>query len=185
MTRVSTSGLARAWEASVVGLAAFIGTALAAATAFLFLAPTTAVGSPHVTPRAATLISVEVVRDPEYGRIVVDAAGYALYRLDSDPPNTATCTGYCLAMWKPATVPGAPVAGPGINPSLLSTIAVPAGAQLTYAGHPLYRFVGDHTPDARAGEGSFGVWWLVGPKGQEITAPVAASGGGSAHTHGY
>ena len=185
MTRVGTSGLARVWEASVVGLAAFIAAALTAATAFLFLAPTAAGGSPHVTPRAASLVSVEVVRDPEYGKIVVDAAGYALYRLDSDPPDATTCIRACLEFWAPATVPGAPVAGAGIHAALLGTIAVPAGAQLTYADHPLYRFVGDRKPGDRRGEGIADVWWLVGPKGQEITAPVASSGGGSAHTHGY
>lgn len=43
--------------------------------------------------------------------------------------------------------------------------------QLTYAGHPLYRFSGDQAPGQATGEGmnAFGAeWYVVSPAGRKI-----------------
>ena len=175
------------WEASVVWLAAFIVVGSIAGCAYLFLAPADANGSPipgsggDATRTAtgptnqASPADLRVITDAKYGKILVNANGQALYRHDVDPPNQATCTGACTIMWLPATVTDTPVAGAGIDASKLTTVAGINGAQLTYAGHPLYRFAKDLDPEDRYGEGAFQVWWLVGPAGQEITAAIPST----------
>jgi hypothetical protein len=79
------------------------------------------------------------------------------------------------------------VAGPGVNPTLLGTVTrtdVLTGTtvqQVTYAGHPLYRFFLDSVPGNTAGEGLFdpfvsppGVWHLVSPPRGRPALPAAA-----------
>ncbi len=194
MNTITLAKVMKLWESWVLGLAVFIGVSVMAACTYLFLTPTDASGSPDVPcpmcvhehhgaagpeiqdqDRDAALptVTVKLVADREFGKIVVDGNGYALYRMDTDPPNMSTCTRRCLEMWQPATVNGEPVAGAGIDASKLSTIAGAFGAQITYAGHPLYRYIEDRAPADRSGQGVFEVWWLVGRHGQEVTAPVA------------
>jgi hypothetical protein len=51
--------------------------------------------------------------------------------------------------------------------------------QLTYAGYPLYYYVGDTKPGDTNGQGldDFGAyWWLLGPSGK----PLSKSGGNPA-----
>jgi predicted lipoprotein with Yx(FWY)xxD motif len=81
---------------------------------------------------------------------------------------------------------GAPIAGPGVNPTLLGSVArtdMPFGGsvqQVTYAGLPLYRFVFDETPGEREGANLFdpltsptGTWYLVNPsRGLPATGPA-------------
>ena len=186
MKHGTRGGVVDRWETSVVWLAGFIVVCVVAGCAYLFLAPTDASGSERQanTPngaidsqtgqsnQGATTTDLNVVTDAEYGKILVNAEGHALYRLDTDPPNEATCTDTCAAMWPPATVIGTPTGGSGIDASKLGTVARENGTQITYAGHPLYLNAKDLAPRDRNGEGAFRVWWLVGPDGQEITAAV-------------
>lgn len=41
-------------------------------------------------------------------------------------------------------------------------------AQVTYAGHPLYRYSGDDVPGDTNGHGFNDVWFLVSPEGQAL-----------------
>jgi predicted lipoprotein with Yx(FWY)xxD motif len=58
---------------------------------------------------------------------------------------------------------------------MLGTIAVSDSSkqrELTYNGHPLYRYVSDVKPGEIKGQGNttFGApWWLVSPAGNAIT----------------
>jgi hypothetical protein len=49
------------------------------------------------------------------------------------------------------TTPAPPVAGPGVDQSLLATVYREFGYQVTYAGQPLYLF--DQGPGQVTGEG--------------------------------
>src|SRR5207245_7182936 len=93
----------------------------------------------------------------------------------SDTPNAlgAPCDS---VLWPARLTAGAPVAGPGINPTLLGTVTrtdmpgLSSVQQVTYAGQPLYRFVFDETPGETEGANLFdpvtsptGTWYLVDP----------------------
>jgi predicted lipoprotein with Yx(FWY)xxD motif len=120
-------------------------------------------------------------------------AGYTVYLLTSDappsygcttttvqlPPGPIACTGpenSQAAEWPAVITVGAPVAGKGVRPHLLSSVyRADIGAdQVTYAGHPLYLF--EDSPFSITGEDFdepglppwHGVWYLVSPDGKEL-----------------
>lgn len=131
-----------------------------------------------------------------YGRVLVvgsgPSAGCSLYMLTSDQPELSSpsfgCTEICSTrVWPALLTDGAPMAGPGINPSLLGTVTrtdiLPGTSvtQVTYAGHPLYQFFLDKTPGQTKGNDLFdsrttppGVWYLLSP-GRGRPAPGQAS----------
>jgi predicted lipoprotein with Yx(FWY)xxD motif len=83
------------------------------------------------------------LRHTGVGKVLVDSSGFTLYRFSKDPRNSDTCVkiSECTNLWPPLTSSGRPVAGPGVRAALLSTIKLPGGGrQVTYAGHPLYRY---------------------------------------------
>jgi hypothetical protein len=71
------------------------------------------------------------------------------------------------------------VSGAGVKVSLLGTTKRKDGKlQVTYAGHPLYRFLEDKRAGQMNGQGlnaSGGLWWVVSPAGRSITR-TASSG---------
>jgi len=65
-----------------------------------------------------------------------------------------------------------PASRAGVNAALLGTITRADGsAQVTYAGHPLYRFISDNAAGDSTGQGvnAFGApWYVVSPSGAQI-----------------
>ncbi len=126
--------------------------------------------------------TVDRATSGKYGAYLVDARGDALYMLSSDQRGRSTCSGACASIWPPLTASGAATAGPGVTTSQVGTIPRPSGSarQVTYDGHPLYTFTGDHAPGQTNGEGIVhfgGTWTLVSPAGQPIGSAQGASGG--------
>ena len=83
------------------------------------------------------------LRHTEVGKVLVDSSGFTVYRFSKDPRNSDTCVKIsgCTNLWPPLMSSCRPVAGPGVRSALLSTIKLPGGGrQVTYAGHPLYRY---------------------------------------------
>jgi len=135
------------------------------------------------------------VASTSYGKVLVegagDHAGCSLYVLTSDalPALTSPAQSFACSdnanllgapcdsvLWPALLTDGAPIAGPGVNPSLLGTVTrsdVPGMGpvqQVTYRGLPLYRFVFDETPGETEGANLFdpvtsppGTWYLVEP----------------------
>ena len=134
----------------------------------------------HTTkPAAATTTvapkpTVQIANTP-LGAILVDENGFTLYQLDTDTATTVSCTDQCARAWPPLTVTAAPVAGSGVNAALLATLATATGKQVTYAGHPLYRFSGDQAAGQTNGFGSGGVWWVLAADGTKIVPPAPPS----------
>lgn len=113
------------------------------------------------------------VADHGAGPILVDGSGRTLYVWQADTGTQSTCTGAC-AQASPRLATTASVrAGSGVNARLLGLSKRAGGSrQVTYAGHPLYRFAGDTAPGERNGQGSsaFGAAWrVVAPTGAAIT----------------
>jgi predicted lipoprotein with Yx(FWY)xxD motif len=99
-----------------------------------------------------------------FGRILYDGRGFALYAFTRDPRERSVCTGACAAAWPPYLVARAPKAGLGVKRSLLGSIRRANGKiQVTYAGRPLYYYVGDRAPRQILCQNvsEFGGLWLV------------------------
>jgi predicted lipoprotein with Yx(FWY)xxD motif len=91
------------------------------------------------------------------GRVVVDAQGRTLYRFTAEAQGRPVCAGSCVSTWLPATVGS--VSG---LPAHVATVKRDDGAlQLTYDGHPLYRYAGDSSTADANGEGVGGQWFVV------------------------
>jgi predicted lipoprotein with Yx(FWY)xxD motif len=123
---------------------------------------------------AATAPTLRVA-DSRYGPIVVDRGGRTLYLFTRETGRASRCVGACARAWPPALAHGPLRAGRGIRRSLMGTIRrSDGGRQLTYAGHPLYRYA----PETRAGQvlcqnvTEFGgVWLVVNPNGRANRSP--------------
>ena len=105
------------------------------------------------------------VRSSAYGRVIFDSNGRALYAFTADRRGRrSNCSGACLAAWPAYYAKGAPRAGAGTQQRLLGTIRRADGRrQLTYAGWPLYYYVGDRRPGQILCQNvrEFGGLWLV------------------------
>jgi predicted lipoprotein with Yx(FWY)xxD motif len=151
------------------------GAATTPATSTLPATASAAASGPASTPA----VRVKVVNSAAHGPILADGNGRALYLLESDGAGTSSCTEMCLVIW-PAYLAAAgapPTADSGVQARLLGTAArLGGGAQVSYAGRPLYYYLGDSRPGDTRGqrvEDSWGEWYLVSPEGRE-----ASSGGG-------
>ena len=98
-----------------------------------------------------------------YGQVLFDGRGFALYAFTRDPKGKSVCTGTCAAAWPPLLAAD-PHAGVGARSSLVDTTRRADGSvQVTYAGRPLYHYVGDRRPGQILCQDvkEFGGLWLV------------------------
>ena len=121
---------------------------------------------------SATAPAAIGVGQTSFGRVIVDGKGRTLYLFEKDTSRRSACSGQCAQYWPPLLTRGAPVARIGAKKSLLGTIRRADGSrQVTYAGHPLYAYIGDSKPGQTNGEGSeeFGAGWdALSPAGKKI-----------------
>jgi len=106
------------------------------------------------------------------GRIIVDGRGHTLYLFERDRRGHSACSGTCAVYWPPLLTHAKPMATGGAKQSLLGTIRRGDGTrQVTYAGHPLYRYIADTKRGQTRGEGSHqfgGGWDALSPAGRKI-----------------
>lgn len=123
-------------------------------------------------PSRATASSALAVRRTSLGRTLVDARGRTLYLFEADRPNLSKCSSGCLSVWPALTAQHRPGARGGAVASKIGTIPARGGKrQVTYAGHPLYYYVGDRKPGDTNGQGlnQFGAkWYVLSPAGRKI-----------------
>lgn len=129
-------------------------------------------GAAPTTPSAAGPSATVDLHNSSLGSILVDAQGKTLYLFEADKNGKSACSGPCATAWPPLLSNGAPQAAMGASASLIGTTARgDGGSQVTYAGHPLYYFVGDKAAGDVTGEGidQFGAkWYVVGKDGKKI-----------------
>ena len=168
-------------------------------------------------PTGPATVSVAWTRS--YGRVLVvgsgDYAGCSLYLLTSDQLHALNGAPFACSdnanalktpcdsdLWPALLTRGAPIAGRGVNPTLLGTVTrtdfdfLTGGSsvkQVTYAGYPLYRFFLDKAAGDTQGANLDdpvtsppGIWYLVNPRRgtpatgraqlQLETAPVGGTG---------
>ncbi|RAV18349.1 hypothetical protein DQP55_02535 [Mycolicibacterium sp. GF69] len=100
----------------------------------------------------------------DLGEIVVDSTGRTLYVFSADGPSDPTCYGECADTWLPLLADADPAGGTGIDVAAARTVPRrDRGEQVTYRGHPLYRYAGDTTDRDAKGQGldMFGGEWHV------------------------
>lgn len=132
---------------------------------------------------SATTVGRVSARSTSLGKILVDGGGRTLYLFEADKKNKSTCMGECVKIWPPLIVTGKPEAGTGgVRGNLLSTTTRDNGTkQVTYNGHPLYTFTGDHKAGDTNGQGdvAFGdTWYVLNRAGKKNTTPQRNTGGG-------
>jgi predicted lipoprotein with Yx(FWY)xxD motif len=129
-------------------------------------------GGAPATASAAGMVATVDLHNSSLGSILVDSQGKTLYLFEADKNGKSTCSGPCATAWPPLLSSGAPQAAMGASASLLGTTARgDGGSQVTYAGHPLYYFVGDKAAGDVTGQGinQFGAkWYVVGKDGKKI-----------------
>jgi predicted lipoprotein with Yx(FWY)xxD motif len=134
------------------------------------------------------------LRSSKFGKILVDKKGRTLYAFGHDKKNKSRCSGQCASFWPPASSPAKPTVASGITKSKLKVIKRSDGSrQLSYNGHPLYRYIGDAKAGDTNGENLVafgGTWRVVSKDGKTVSKPASApsspSGGGSTPSYpGY
>jgi predicted lipoprotein with Yx(FWY)xxD motif len=94
--------------------------------------------------------------------ILTDAQGLTLYYRTSDTA-TNVCAAGCASAWPPVLLPqGTPTSSSPLT-GTLATLSDANGRQVTYNGHPLYRFANDSGPGSAKGDGIAGVWFAATP----------------------
>jgi predicted lipoprotein with Yx(FWY)xxD motif len=170
---IATAALAACNQATEEGVGN--GVAEPAAPAAVATAPAVpTAGNPGVPPRAesvtgTTLMLATVGASEPY---LADSAGSALYTIEGTTEASA-CTDACLDVWPPLLAQtGQPTVGPQLQAGMVGTIPREDGAmQVTYNGHPLYRYAADTGTGRTAGQGvedQWGHWYLVSPSGEVL-----------------
>jgi predicted lipoprotein with Yx(FWY)xxD motif len=140
-------------------LAVALGVALAAAG----VAAAAAVTHQGSASSSATAGKV-TLHKTKIGKVLATSSGRTLYLFMKDKNGHSACYGQCAGYWPPLMKKGALRAGTGVKASLLGTTKRKNGkSQVTYKGHPLYRFIGDAKAGQTNGQGivAFGGRWSV------------------------
>jgi predicted lipoprotein with Yx(FWY)xxD motif len=111
-------------------------------------------------------------KSSSYGRVLFDGRGHVLYGFTRDAKARSACYGACAKTWPVYFAKGTLNAGAGVKRPLLGTTKRGDGRrQVTYAGRPLYYYVGD----SKAGQircqnvAEFGgTWLIVRPSGKLV-----------------
>jgi predicted lipoprotein with Yx(FWY)xxD motif len=153
-------------------------------------------GTSSAAPAKASKGALVTLGQTALGKVLVDARGRTLYQFGKDKPGRSACYGTCAKYWPPLLSAAKPRPGKGVRASLLGiTKRTDGKRQVTYAGHPLYTFVGDTKAGQTTGEGlqNFGASWdALAAGGRAVQPPAADSGGtdggygdGSGYGYGY
>jgi predicted lipoprotein with Yx(FWY)xxD motif len=119
--------------------------------------------APAAMPREAAAPTL-TVKSSAYGRVLFDGRGYVLYAFTRDGKGGSACYGACAKAWPVYFAKGSLSVGAGVKRSLLGTTRRRDGRrQVTYAGRPLYYYVGDRKPGQILCQNvaEFGGTWLV------------------------
>jgi predicted lipoprotein with Yx(FWY)xxD motif len=120
--------------------------------------------------RAAQGTTIKLA-DSQYGKVLFDRAGQAIYLFDKEKSDTSECYDECAAAWPPVLTDGDPEAGRGIDESLLGTTKRDDGkTQVTYNGHPLYYYAHEGRNEVRCHNvpGFGGIWLALGREGNAL-----------------
>lgn len=107
--------------------------------------------------------TVITVGGSDYGPMLFDRRGQAIYLFDKETTSRPACYGDCAAAWPPVLTTGSPQATGGSNATLIGVTPREDGSlQVTYAGHPLYFYAREKPGEVLCHDvREFGGTWLV------------------------
>src|SRR5215469_12670939 len=154
--RGSTLRTHRALTTTAIGILA-LASAAATAAAPAVAAPARGTGQATAGRAAAGAAVIVTTTTSRFGRVLVTGSGRSLYTFTGDgfpfsPTGTPqlACTALnkdegakCTDAWPPLLATGRVVAKGGVRQAGLGTVTRNHVKQVTYFGHPLYRFVND------------------------------------------
>jgi predicted lipoprotein with Yx(FWY)xxD motif len=121
-------------------------------------------------PRRTTTLKL---RDTQFGRILVDGNGRALYLFTRERSSRSRCYGQCAVAWPPFYARGRLRAGSGLEAAKLRATRRRDGRRIvTYNGHPLYYYVSDTKPGQVTCHNVVefgGTWLVVNPDGNAVS----------------
>jgi predicted lipoprotein with Yx(FWY)xxD motif len=129
-----------------------------------------------LSSRATTKTVIRSTYNSAYGQIVLSPHRHSVYIFCITASHK--CPGHHARGWSPLIARGLVVAAPHskINSSELGTVRLESGRrQVTYYGHRLYLYRGDHKAGQIKGEGIYqehGQWWLIWARGGAIANPT-------------
>jgi predicted lipoprotein with Yx(FWY)xxD motif len=163
-------------------LAAVLAVALAAAG----VAAAAAVTHPHSLRSLAASHSSKAsgtkitLHKTNVGKVLATSSGMTLYLFKADHGKKSACYGKCATFWPPVMKNGKLSAAKGVKAKLLGTTKRKNGKlQVTYKGHPLYRFKLDKGSGQATGQGQNffgGLWYVVSSGGSAITKAPPSTG---------
>jgi predicted lipoprotein with Yx(FWY)xxD motif len=134
---------------------------------------TPSMGTTPPAPPPALPGTVITVADSEFGPMLFDESGQAIYLFEKEKTPTPECYDACADAWPPVLTEGAPVAAGGARADLLGTSPRADGStQVTYAGHPLYFYANEGKNEVRCHNVNLngGLWLVVTPSGEAAPA---------------
>jgi predicted lipoprotein with Yx(FWY)xxD motif len=138
-------------------------------TAALLACVALAAAAPAAAQAPGATVTAKTSR---FGRILFDGRGFVLYAFTRDARAKSACSGACAHAWPPYIVKSRPRPGAGIAAGRLGTTKRSNGSlQVTYAGRPLYYYVGDRKPGQILCQNVTefgGVWLVVRPSGRLV-----------------
>lgn len=94
--------------------------------------------------------------------VLVSAGGFTLYYRTPDTASSV-CSGGCAGAWPPIlATSGSPTSTATLS-GTLATLTDANGTQVTYNGHPLYRYSGDQKPGDATGNKIANIWFVATP----------------------
>lgn len=144
-------------------------------------APTSTTTATSAAP-AASAVALDTRSLPGLGPVLVNGQGRTLYVFAPDKDKRVTCVDGCATAWPPLKVASGqkPATSGQVNAGLVASDSDPAGGSVvTYAGWPLYTFVGDTaagTAHGQALNSSGGLWRVITPSGKLVKKKASAGG---------
>ena len=146
----------------LTAVAIAVVTIAAAAIAVILLTRSSTPAAPRAAASAAATAPSVRVAKTKLGRILVNGQGRTLYLYMKDRGRKSACSRRCSQVWPPATVSGAPTAGPGVAAAKLTTTPDADNRR------QLYTLTADVRPGQINGEGFLGTWYVISAAGNRI-----------------
>jgi predicted lipoprotein with Yx(FWY)xxD motif len=106
--------------------------------------------------------------DSDFGPMLFDENGQAIYIWELEESDMAECYDDCAVAWPPVLTDGKPIAAGDVKEDLLGTTERTDGStQVTYNGHPLYYYAHEAPGEVKCHNVAThgGLWWVIQPNG--------------------